>query len=73
MSTQWTRRRHLEERDLDAPRGRPGPTPWRRTPLLREVLLQVVHGFPPFGKDDALGIEGITGQDVLETAVLLAR
>ncbi len=73
MSVQRTRRCHVEEGDLDAPGCRTGPTPRRRTPLPRKMLLQVVHGLPTFRQDDALGIEWVTSHDVLETALLLAR
>ncbi len=42
-SAQRTRRRHLEESDLNAPRHRPGVDATSCAPLLRKVLLQVVH------------------------------
>ena len=32
-----------------------------------------VHRFPPFGENDAFGVEGVSGQDLFETALLLAR
>ena len=60
------------KRVISTLRGTGWSAPWRGTPLPRQVLLQVVHGFPPFGKDNAVGIQGVTGHDVLETALLLA-
>lgn len=44
-----------------------------RIPLLSKVLLQVVHRFPPFGKNCALRIKGVSSDHVFEAAFLLPR
>jgi hypothetical protein len=41
--------------------------------LSREVLVEVVHGFPPLGQDYALGVKGVSGDYVFEAALFLSR
>ncbi len=37
------------------------------------MLLEVLHRFPPFGKNGALGVDRVSSDDVFEAALLLPR